>query len=67
MQVALDASFREVLHTRRCQHVLLVPTRACVQGDLERSQSMPISPLCDRSKEGVTKSQVRVGVEADSC
>lgn len=28
------------------------------QGDEERARSMPISPLCDRTKEGITKSQV---------
>ncbi len=28
------------------------------QGDTERARGMPISPLCDRHKEGVTKSQV---------
>ncbi len=28
------------------------------QGDAERAQGLPISPLCDRTKEGVTKSQV---------
>ncbi len=28
------------------------------QGDEERARSMPISPLCDRTKDGVTKSQV---------
>lgn len=29
-----------------------------LQGDAERSLGLPISPLCDRTKEGVTKSQV---------
>ncbi len=29
-----------------------------LQGDQERARSMPISPLCDRTKEGITKSQV---------
>ncbi|KAJ9508536.1 hypothetical protein QJQ45_012079 [Haematococcus lacustris] len=28
------------------------------QGDAERAQGLPISPLCDRTKQGVTKSQV---------
>ncbi len=28
------------------------------QGDAERAAGMPISPLCDRSKAGVLKSQV---------
>jgi hypothetical protein len=28
------------------------------QGDVERQSSMPISPLFDRAKQGITKSQV---------
>ncbi len=33
---------------------------ACVlQGDEERDLGLPISPLCDRTKAGITKSQVR--------
>ncbi|KAJ9530480.1 hypothetical protein QJQ45_012452 [Haematococcus lacustris] len=28
------------------------------QGDAERAQGLPISPLCDRTKQGITKSQV---------
>ena len=27
------------------------------QGDREREQGLPISPLCDRQKQGITKSQ----------
>ena len=27
------------------------------QGDAERAEGLPISPLCDRNREGVTKSQ----------
>ena len=29
-----------------------------LQGDAERAAGLPISPLCDRTKVGVTKSQV---------
>jgi hypothetical protein len=29
------------------------------QGDVERQTNMPISPLFDRAKQGITKSQVR--------
>ncbi|KAJ9531420.1 hypothetical protein QJQ45_006874 [Haematococcus lacustris] len=30
----------------------------CWQGDSERAQGLAVSPLCDRTKQGITKSQV---------
>ncbi|GFH21001.1 3'5'-cyclic nucleotide phosphodiesterase [Haematococcus lacustris] len=29
-----------------------------LQGDVERADGLPLSPLCDRTKQGITKSQV---------
>ncbi len=37
-----------------------------LQGDAEREAGLPISPLCDRTKEGVCKSQVRTN-DAGAC
>ena len=34
-----------------------------LQGDKERELGISISPLCDRTKVGVSKSQVRGGAE----
>jgi hypothetical protein len=31
---------------------------ACLQGDRERAVGLPVSPLMDRSKQGISRSQV---------
>ena len=36
---------------------ILIPVQMFRQGDLEKERGYPISPLMDRSKQGITKSQ----------
>ena len=39
---------------------LLVSLQLFAQGDRERDEGLPISPLMDRSKDGVSKAQTGV-------
>ena len=43
--------------------VALLEEEMFLQGDKERELGISISPLCDRTKVGVSKSQVRMGAE----
>jgi hypothetical protein len=41
-----------------CRWVSSLEEEFFLQGDRERQMGVPLSPLCDRTKQGVTKSQV---------
>ena len=48
------------LHHKSSLVGIMAPLQFFAQGDREREAGMPISPLMDRNKEGVSKAQAGV-------